>query len=1252
MATIVDGKMRSGELKDNDQVVVNARDALTENEFDNVPTEGSNKLLTSGAVYDALQNAIEPSDYAQVKEQVQQNTQNITSINEKIPAQASAQNQLADKAFVNSSIQTNTATFRGTYNLVTDLELTVSATDEQTAAAIATHLASLVPPVVPENNDYVFVQVPRATEDPADFDPTVIARVDRYKCSVTESGGVTTRVWQYEWSLNNSSFTAAQWAAINSGITSGDVAKIQLIDALVARGYIGFQNGGNKVLAISGEQLTVYKTVSRRTTTPATTYPNKIGFKFNLKEFVAYCLSAADDPIGKSTIDQVQLNGSAILQLYFPTTTTADFVRIGVYTSSTATTPVSVSEAQLIGSLGTITEYTFDFSSQSYLTADATYYFRIEDDSGTAIPCYIYASDKFTGFSWAFINSDGTAGSDISSTMPDLQLGCNIKTYYTIELEARDLVALENFSQQKTYAQGERVIYNNDLYEVKAGGHAAGAWNSSHFKKLFSIDSNITMGDAKVEKRATSSLWPSPSGNIVAGQNGATASGENNIVLGYGAEARNRNASSLTDTTMNNIALGNAARIINDLLASARKPTTDTTAVADAVYFGYGAKYSSAATYANQSYCSYGYGIYQCTSAISSPEVWNPAHWSLKDALDYDATKTYAVGDVCKHSGSLYTCSTAIDAPKDWDVDDWTYVSLGEFQEGAMVSLTTSAGSTLPQNDYLQIYIAPAGYLTGISRAILLGAFSVIRASGGIGIGNDLTVNDPDATVIGNGATSHGAKSLNFAATELIKVFLGDANLVDLINQAVADQLIKAAVSAEVTQTRSTPTATRKLLALNPADPTGEKTEVTAQDVGAATPSDIPEVIDPANATAAGSAADALAVKTALAGKLGNSGNQTLNGSLASTGQTVSNPSDSNREARMAKIGLVPAGTPRKGQGKLGYVLGLEDGTDRECSLYIDDDGKVYINTPSGYVEVPNATAGGTLALLADMYAAVQQIAPAWVSGTTYAETALVSYNGVVYARKTSGYITSSTNPASDTTNWKSKKVSELFIGNRGDQLLNGTMVLQGASASSSNGLDITRLVGASYRGWRFYQDSNLGLTIQLGGAWNHIVFRRRASDSTSDTVSYLYDIAPEFKTTDTYKVGALVVRTEFLQGESNEYYYSAKLYRCVTEHTGAWEPLDFTEATVQDVLALLAPLASPAFTGTPTAPNLTNQSADGQVANKKYVDDSIDAISVTPLSGQTFDFATMQGIFAGVKACIEALGGSVTNFPTIPVNE
>lgn len=129
----------------------------------------------------------------------------IALIQALIPAQASSSNQLADKAFVNSSIATATATFRGTYNLVLDLSLTTSATQQQIAAALATKMAALS--ITPDTNDYVFVQVPDA-----DDTPTVIARVDRYKYNGS--------AWAYEYSLNNSGFTAAQWAAINSGITA------------------------------------------------------------------------------------------------------------------------------------------------------------------------------------------------------------------------------------------------------------------------------------------------------------------------------------------------------------------------------------------------------------------------------------------------------------------------------------------------------------------------------------------------------------------------------------------------------------------------------------------------------------------------------------------------------------------------------------------------------------------------------------------------------------------------------------------------------------------------------------------------------------------------------------------------------------------------------------------------------------------------------------------------------------------------
>lgn len=111
----------------------------------------------------------------------------VDKISEVIPAQASDENQLADKDFVNSSIATNTAYFVGTFDDVDEL-----------------------PREGVTNNDYAFVK----GED--EFGNKVF---DRYKYS--EGLG-----WLYEYTLNNSSFTSNQWSSINSGITENDVTQI------------------------------------------------------------------------------------------------------------------------------------------------------------------------------------------------------------------------------------------------------------------------------------------------------------------------------------------------------------------------------------------------------------------------------------------------------------------------------------------------------------------------------------------------------------------------------------------------------------------------------------------------------------------------------------------------------------------------------------------------------------------------------------------------------------------------------------------------------------------------------------------------------------------------------------------------------------------------------------------------------------------------------------------------------------------
>lgn len=120
----------------------------------------------------------------------------IDSINDKIPNQASSTNQLADKNFVNSSIATNTANFLGTYTSMADIEAIQD----------------------PTNNDYVFLQTTDASGNNL---------FDRYKYNADQDE------WLFEYELNNSSFTAEQWATINSGLTQSSVDE-DIADAISA----------------------------------------------------------------------------------------------------------------------------------------------------------------------------------------------------------------------------------------------------------------------------------------------------------------------------------------------------------------------------------------------------------------------------------------------------------------------------------------------------------------------------------------------------------------------------------------------------------------------------------------------------------------------------------------------------------------------------------------------------------------------------------------------------------------------------------------------------------------------------------------------------------------------------------------------------------------------------------------------------------------------------------------------------------
>lgn len=135
----------------------------------------------------------------------------VTAIEDKIPAQASSENKLADKEFVNSSIATATATFRGTFETLEALKATTA-----------------------DKNDYAFW---------VHKDEDGNTCYDKYTYTGTE--------WKFEYRLNNSSFTAAQWAALNSGVTANVIKALQSADKANAQAVA--DEKAERIAAISAE---------------------------------------------------------------------------------------------------------------------------------------------------------------------------------------------------------------------------------------------------------------------------------------------------------------------------------------------------------------------------------------------------------------------------------------------------------------------------------------------------------------------------------------------------------------------------------------------------------------------------------------------------------------------------------------------------------------------------------------------------------------------------------------------------------------------------------------------------------------------------------------------------------------------------------------------------------------------------------------------------------------------------------------
>ena len=132
--------------------------------------------------------------------------------------------------FVNSSIATNTAYFIGTFSSVAELEAYTGTVT---------------------NNDYAFV---------ISTDSAGNSFYNRYKYNAV------TQAWSFEYAVNNTPFTAAQWAAIQSGLTASDKTKLDgieqganktVIDASPTSGSSNAVSSGGVHTALSGKQDTI-----------------------------------------------------------------------------------------------------------------------------------------------------------------------------------------------------------------------------------------------------------------------------------------------------------------------------------------------------------------------------------------------------------------------------------------------------------------------------------------------------------------------------------------------------------------------------------------------------------------------------------------------------------------------------------------------------------------------------------------------------------------------------------------------------------------------------------------------------------------------------------------------------------------------------------------------------------------------------------------------------------------------------------
>ena len=179
-------------------------DASTTNKF----VTASDKSNWNGKqnVLDANQmNAVNSGATSTLIGKISTNESAISTINGKIPAEATTSNQLADKAFVTYSIQTNTTSFRGNWNNWASVPSVASDYPEDVYGVRT-----------PSVNDYMIVN------DASGYTGQTLTGTWRFKYTGVW-GTLGKSGWLPEYQTKDTPLTPTQQSALDSGITSTKV---------------------------------------------------------------------------------------------------------------------------------------------------------------------------------------------------------------------------------------------------------------------------------------------------------------------------------------------------------------------------------------------------------------------------------------------------------------------------------------------------------------------------------------------------------------------------------------------------------------------------------------------------------------------------------------------------------------------------------------------------------------------------------------------------------------------------------------------------------------------------------------------------------------------------------------------------------------------------------------------------------------------------------------------------------------------